>query len=109
MTAAISLTENAARRIREIVSAETDKAALRLAVNGGGCSGFSYEFELDEKPVEGDTIIERDGATLLIDSVSLVYVLGSEIDFVDDLMASQFQVNNPNATASCGCGTSFSI
>ncbi|MGB7204945.1 MAG: iron-sulfur cluster insertion protein ErpA [Anderseniella sp.] len=109
MTTAISLTENAARRIREIVSAENDKSALRLAVNGGGCSGFSYEFELDEKAMEGDTIISRDGATLLIDSVSLVYLLGSEIDFVDDLMASQFQVNNPNATASCGCGTSFSI
>jgi len=109
MSAAITLTENAARRIREIVAKETDKTALRLAVNGGGCSGFSYEFELDEKPGEGDAIVERDGATLLIDSVSLVYVLGSEVDFVDDLMAAQFQVNNPNATASCGCGTSFSI
>jgi iron-sulfur cluster assembly accessory protein len=109
MSGAITLTENAARRIREIVSAETDKNALRLAVNGGGCSGFSYEFSLDDKPAEGDTVVQRDGATLLIDSVSLVYVLGSEVDFVDDLMAAQFQVNNPNATASCGCGTSFSI
>mgnify|MGYP000014428603 CR=1 FL=1 len=109
MSAAITLTENAARRIREIVAKETDKTALRLAVNGGGCSGFAYEFELDDKASEGDAVIERDGATLLIDSVSLVYVLGSEVDFVDDLMAAQFQVNNPNATASCGCGTSFSI
>jgi iron-sulfur cluster assembly accessory protein len=109
MSGAITLTENAARRIREIVSAEADKNALRLAVNGGGCSGFSYEFSLDDKPAEGDTVVQRDGATLLIDSVSLVYVLGSEVDFVDDLMAAQFQVNNPNATASCGCGTSFSI
>ena len=109
MSGAITLTENAARRICEIVSAETDKSALRLAVNGGGCSGFSYEFSLDDKPAEGDTIVQRDGATLLIDSVSLVYVLGSEVDFVDDLMAAQFQVRNPNATASCGCGTSFSI
>lgn len=109
MSGAITLTENAARRIREIVSSEVDKSALRLAVNGGGCSGFSYEFSLDDKPEEGDTIVQRDGATLLIDSVSLVYVLGSEVDFVDDLMAAQFQVNNPNATASCGCGTSFSI
>jgi iron-sulfur cluster assembly accessory protein len=109
MSGAITLTENAARRIREIVSSEADKSALRLAVNGGGCSGFSYEFSLDDKPEEGDTIVQRDGATLLIDSVSLVYVLGSEVDFVDDLMAAQFQVNNPNATASCGCGTSFSI
>ncbi len=109
MSAAITLTENAARRIREIVASENDKTALRLAVNGGGCSGFSYEFELDEKAGEGDVIVERDGAKLLIDSVSLVYVLGSEVDFVDDLLATQFQVNNPNATASCGCGTSFSI
>jgi iron-sulfur cluster assembly accessory protein len=109
MSGAITLTENAARRIREIVSSEADKSALRLAVNGGGCSGFSYEFSLDDKPAEGDTIVQRDGATLLIDSVSLVYVIGSEVDFVDDLMAAQFQVNNPNATASCGCGTSFSI
>ncbi len=109
MSGAITLTENAARRIREIVSTEAGKSSLRLAVNGGGCSGFSYEFSLDDKPEDGDTIIERDGATLLIDSVSLVYVLGSQIDFVDDLMAAQFQVKNPNATASCGCGTSFSI
>ncbi|MEO9875789.1 MAG: iron-sulfur cluster insertion protein ErpA [Anderseniella sp.] len=109
MSAGITLTENAARRIREIVADETDKTALRLAVNGGGCSGFSYEFELDGKAGDGDAVIERDGATLLIDSISLVYVLGSEVDFVDDLMAAQFQVNNPNATASCGCGTSFSI
>lgn len=109
MAAGVTLTENAARRIREIVAEETDKTALRLAVNGGGCSGFSYEFELDQRPGDGDAVIKRDGATLLIDSVSLVYVLGSEVDFVDDLMAAQFQVNNPNATASCGCGTSFSI
>jgi iron-sulfur cluster assembly accessory protein len=109
MAEAITLTETAARRIREIVDTEPDKSSLRLAVNGGGCSGFSYEFSLEGAPEKGDTIIERDGATLLIDSVSLVYVLGSQIDFVDDLMAAQFQVINPNATASCGCGTSFSI
>jgi len=109
MSVAVTLTENAARRICEIVAGEADKSSLRLAVNGGGCSGFSYEFELDGKPADGDVIVQRDGATLLIDSVSLVYILGSEIDFVDDLMAAQFQVNNPNATSSCGCGTSFSI
>ncbi len=109
MAEAITLTEAAARRIREIVDTEPDKSSLRLAVNGGGCSGFSYEFSLEGQPDKGDTIVERDGATLLIDSVSLVYVLGSKIDFVDDLMAAQFQVVNPNATASCGCGTSFSI
>lgn len=109
MANAITLTEAAAKRICEIVSNEADKSALRLAVNGGGCSGFSYEFSLDDNAQDGDTVVERDGATLLIDSVSLVYVLGSQIDFVDDLMAAQFQVNNPNATASCGCGTSFSI
>ncbi len=109
MSGEIKLTASAAKRIHEILTEETGKTALRLAVNGGGCSGFSYEFELDEAPGEGDTIVQRDGATLLIDSVSLVYLLGAEIDYVDDLLAAQFQVNNPNATASCGCGTSFSI
>ena len=109
MSSGITLTAAAAKRINEIVSAEPGKSALRISVTGGGCSGFQYEFELAGKADEDDHVIERDGARVLIDSVSLVYVLGTEIDFADDLIGASFQLNNPNATASCGCGTSFSI
>jgi iron-sulfur cluster assembly accessory protein len=108
MSANITLTERAARRINAI-SEKEGANALRVAVLGGGCSGFQYEFSMANERSEDDIVVERDGATVLIDSVSLVYVLGSEIDFVDDLIGAQFQINNPNATASCGCGTSFSI
>ncbi len=103
------MTSAAAERIKEILVAEPDKKALRISVSGGGCSGFQYEFDLDAKTQGDDHAIEKDGSTILIDSVSLVYLLGSEIDFVDDLIGASFQINNPNATASCGCGTSFSI
>ena len=109
MSGNITLTERAAKRINQIVAGDPEKTALRISVLGGGCSGFQYEFQLDDTRNEDDLEITRDGASVLIDSVSLVYVLGSEIDFVDDLIGAQFQVNNPNATASCGCGTSFSI
>ena len=109
MSSNIILTERAAERIKQIVNGDPDKSALRISVLGGGCSGFQYEFDLDGTRNEDDLEITRDGASVLIDSVSLVYVLGSEIDFVDDLIGAQFQINNPNATASCGCGTSFSI
>jgi iron-sulfur cluster assembly accessory protein len=109
MSANITLTERAAKRINQIVAAQPDKSALRISVLGGGCSGFQYEFELDDNRNDDDLEVTRDGASVLIDSVSLVYVLGSEIDFVDDLIGAQFKISNPNATASCGCGTSFSI
>lgn len=109
MSANITLTDAAARRIREIVAEHPEACALRVSVLGGGCSGFQYEFGLAGERKDDDLVIERDGATVLIDSVSLVYVLGSKIDFVDDLIGAQFKVENPNATASCGCGTSFSI
>ncbi|NNE21147.1 MAG: iron-sulfur cluster insertion protein ErpA [Rhizobiales bacterium] len=109
MSGNITLTERAAKRINEIVGGNPDKSALRISVLGGGCSGFQYEFDLDSTRNEDDLEISRDGASVLIDSISLVYVLGSEIDFVDDLIGAQFKINNPNATASCGCGTSFSI
>lgn len=109
MSGNITLTERAAARINQIIAGAPDKTALRISVLGGGCSGFQYEFELDGTRNDDDLEITRDGASVLIDSVSLVYVLGSEIDFVDDLIGAQFTVNNPNATASCGCGTSFSI
>ena len=105
----VELTDAAAKRIAAIVAAEPAKSALRITVEGGGCSGFSYRFDLAEGPREEDVAIEKDGATLLIDDLSLVYMAGSVVDFVDDLMGQSFQVRNPNAVASCGCGTSFSI
>ncbi len=105
----ITITERAASRIREIVEADAGKTALRIAVNGGGCSGFQYEFALTGAAAADDLVLERDGAVVLIDAVSQGFVQGSEIDFVDDLIGQSFKIRNPNATASCGCGTSFSI
>lgn len=105
----VTVSEAAAKRIAAIVATESEKSALRVSVEGGGCSGFSYKFDLDGAPQDGDVIIERDGAKLLIDPVSLIYMAGSEIDFVDNLLGQSFQIRNPNAVASCGCGTSFSV
>jgi iron-sulfur cluster insertion protein len=107
MTDTISITPRAATRIKDIVAAQPGAMALRVAVEGGGCSGFQYDFKLDSQRADDDLVIERDGATVLIDSISLVYISGSEIDFVDDLIGQSFKVNNPQATVSCG--TSFSI
>jgi iron-sulfur cluster assembly accessory protein len=109
MTANITLSEKAAKRIATIVSADAGKQALRISVEGGGCSGFSYKFDLADAVNADDKVIERDGAKVLIDSMSLIYMDGSEIDFVDNLLGQSFQIHNPNAVASCGCGTSFSI
>ncbi len=105
----VTVTERAARRIAGIVARQSDARALRVSVEGGGCSGFSYRFDLAAGPEADDVVIEREGATVVIDQTSLPFIAGSEIDFVDDLMGQSFQVRNPNATASCGCGTSFSI
>lgn len=105
----VTVTERAARRIAGIVARQKEASALRVSVEGGGCSGFSYKFELAGGPEGDDLVIERDGATVLVDQTSLPFLSGSEIDFVDDLMGQSFQVRNPNATASCGCGTSFAI
>ncbi len=108
-TETVTLSEAAAKRIAAIVAAEADKQALRVSVEGGGCSGFSYKFDLDGQPAGDDIVITRDGATVLIDPMSLIYMAGSEIDFVDNLLGQSFQIKNPNAVASCGCGTSFSV
>ena len=108
-TETVTLSEAAAKRIAAIVAAEADKQALRVSVEGGGCSGFSYKFDLDGQPAGDDIVIKRDGATVLIDPMSLIYMAGSEIDFVDNLLGQSFQIKNPNAVASCGCGTSFSV
>lgn len=105
----VDLSESAAKRIVKIIAGEPDKIALRVSVEGGGCSGFSYKFDLVDSRNDDDTAIERDGATVLIDDMSLIYMGGSVIDFVDDLMGQSFQIRNPNAVASCGCGTSFSV
>ncbi|WP_027488534.1 iron-sulfur cluster insertion protein ErpA [Allorhizobium undicola] len=105
----VTLSAQAAKRINKIVSTEAGKQALRISVEGGGCSGFSYKFDLDGAPQDDDIVIERDGARLIIDPVSLVYMEGSEVDFVDNLLGQSFQIKNPNAVASCGCGTSFSV
>lgn len=106
---AITLSARAAKRISEILSTEPGKTGLRIAVEGGGCSGFQYIFELDEAAGEDDMIVERDGVQVFIDSVSVPYMDGSEIDFVDSLIGASFQIKNPQAVAGCGCGTSFSI
>lgn len=103
------MTARAAQRVNEIVSGEPNKNKLRVSVNGGGCSGFQYDFELTSEQTDNDIVVEKDGATILIDEISLMYIEGSQIDFVDSLIGASFQINNPNATASCGCGTSFTI
>src|SRR6185295_15387336 len=105
----VTLTARAAKRIAEILKGEPGAPMLRLAVTGGGCSGFQYDFCLDEARADDDLMIARDGAVVLIDPVSLDFVKGAEIDFVDEMIGASFKVNNPNATSSCGCGTSFSV
>ena len=105
----VTLSDRAARRIAQILKAEAQPTALRLAVTGGGCSGFQYNFALDETRLDEDLFIEEGGAKILIDPVSLDFLAGAEIDFTDGLIGQAFKVNNPNATASCGCGTSFSV
>jgi iron-sulfur cluster assembly accessory protein len=109
MTTPVSVTERAAKRIAEIVAADPAAPNLRVTVEGGGCSGFQYKFDLVAEADADDLVLERDGARVLIDPVSLQYMQGAEIDFVDDLIGASFKIKNPAATASCGCGTSFSI
>ena len=109
MTHPVSLTDRAAVRINEIVKDEPSGTMLRVSVEGGGCSGFSYKFDLVQDKTDDDLVIENQGAVVLVDQMSLNFMDGSEIDFVDALIGASFQINNPNATANCGCGTSFSI
>jgi iron-sulfur cluster assembly accessory protein len=107
--AAIILTANAARRVAAIAARQGRPAILRLAVDGGGCAGFSYRFELADAPEDGDTIAETDGVRLVVDEVSLDLLKGSAVDFVEDLGGAAFRVTNPNAASGCGCGSSFSV
>ena len=105
----VSLSASAARQIAKILSGQSGAAYLRVAVIGGGCSGFSYTFDFAANANENDILIERDGAGVVIDEMSLPFLEGAEIDYVDELIGSAFKIHNPNATSSCGCGTSFSV
>lgn len=105
----VTLSPNAARRIRSIGEAEGRPVMLRVAVEGGGCSGFQYQFDLVDEAQPDDLRIELDGAAALVDEISLALLRGSEIDFVDELAGAEFRIRNPNAKSSCGCGVSFSI
>lgn len=105
----VTLTQRAAERLAEIASGDPANPVLRIAVEGGGCSGFKYTFDLVPAPEVDDVVVERGGSRVAIDTVSIAYMTGSEIDFVDDLIGASFRITNPQATAACGCGTSFSI
>ena len=105
----LAVTARAAKRVAEILKSEPEGAMLRVSVEGGGCSGFQYKFGIDAAATPEDIKIERDGITVLVDVISAPLLAGSELDFVTELMGASFQVRNPNATASCGCGTSFSL
>ena len=108
-TLPVTLTERAASRIADVLRKEAAGAMLRVAVNGGGCSGFQYAFDITQERQDDDLVIERNGAVVLVDTVSLDFLRGASIDFVNDLIGQSFKINNPNATASCGCGTSFAV
>jgi iron-sulfur cluster assembly accessory protein len=105
----LTLSPAAARRLRELGAAEGRPVMLRVAVEGGGCSGFQYQFDLVEQAQPEDLRIEHDGQAALVDDVSIPFLAGSVIDFVDELVGAQFKIRNPNAASSCGCGVSFSI
>ena len=105
----ITLSETAAKRIKALAETEGRPVMLRVAVEGGGCSGFQYIFDLVQEGQPEDVRVETDGAAALVDDVSLPFLAGSEIDFVDELVGAQFKVKNPNAASSCGCGVSFSV
>ena len=106
----VVLTDRAAQRIGKILSKREPGTVLRIAVAGGGCSGFQYEYNLvRETPAADDLVLSKDAATVLIDPLSLEFMGGAEIDYVDDLIGQSFQIRNPNAVAGCGCGTSFAV
>jgi iron-sulfur cluster assembly accessory protein len=104
-----SVTEKAAKRINELAKNEAPGAMFRVTVESGGCSGFQYKFGWDTQKAEDDLVLSRDGATVLLDPVTVEYMAGAQIDFITDLMHQAFKITNPLATASCGCGTSFAI
>ena len=105
----IRLTDSAVQRIGQILAAEPSGSMLRISVNGGGCSGFQYGFDIEKARQDDDLVLQRDGAVVLVDETSLQFLKGSTVDFVDDLIGQSFKIENPQATSSCGCGTSFSL
>jgi iron-sulfur cluster assembly accessory protein len=109
MSTGITVSDRAARRIGEILKGEPAGTMLRVSVEGGGCSGFQYKFDMERAKAADDLVISHDNAVVLIDPISVNYMAGSEIDFVDDLIGASFKVKNPQAKASCGCGTSFAL
>lgn len=107
---ALVFTDAAALKVKELIEDEDNNALkLRVFVSGGGCSGFQYGFTFDENVEDGDTLIEKQGVTLLVDPMSVLYLMGAEIDFSDDIEGAQFVIRNPNATTTCGCGNSFAV
>ena len=110
MAAPLNFTDNAARKVKELIEEENNpNLMLRVFISGGGCSGFQYGFTFDESVQEGDTKIEKSGVTVLVDPMSFQYLVGAEIDYSEGLQGSQFVIKNPNAKTSCGCGSSFSV
>jgi iron-sulfur cluster assembly accessory protein len=109
MMTQVAMTDRAAKRIREIVAEDKDASMLRVSIEAGGCTGFQYNFDLVSSRDDGDYVLEKQGATVVIDEVSLPLIAGSEIDFVDDLIGANFKINNPNASETCGCGVSFTL
>ncbi|MDH3695357.1 MAG: iron-sulfur cluster insertion protein ErpA [Gammaproteobacteria bacterium] len=106
----LNFTDSAASRVRELIAQKDNPdLMLRVYVQGGGCSGFQYGFQFDESQNDDDMSIEKDGVTLLVDSISFQYLMGAEVDFKDDLQGTRFTVSNPNASTTCGCGSSFGI
>lgn len=106
----IVFTDNAASKVKQLIDEEGNASLmLRVFVSGGGCSGFQYGFTFDEAVTEGDTKVEKNGVTLLIDPMSFQYLVGAEIDYTEGLEGAQFVIRNPNATTTCGCGSSFSV
>lgn len=108
--APLTVTDRAARQVAKIIAAEGDPdAKLRIAVSGGGCSGFQYGFSLDPEVTDDDLVIRKGEVTVVVDSMSLEFLRGAQVDFVDEIVGAAFRISNPNAQSSCGCGSSFAI
>ncbi len=106
-TSSLNISDSAAKRVRALMS--DDNVGLRVFVEGGGCSGFQYGFQLESQIGDDDLVMQSNGVTLLVDALSAQYMMGAEVDYLDDLMGARFFVNNPNASTTCGCGSSFAI
>lgn len=106
----ISMSDSAARKVKSLIEEEeNDQLKLRVYITGGGCAGFSYGFSFDENTKDDDTVVEKDGVTMLVDSLSIQYLAGSEVDYTEGLQGARFVIHNPNAETTCGCGSSFSM